>query len=104
MTRRKYDLYYTLNSSGADRSFSDSEKELFWKTSRTLDLSQSKAVMLLIYEHHLVQSDALTIPDPIAIPYNGKQRKNVVSFRDDKLPQTLKWILFKFFEVISGSP
>lgn len=103
MTRRKYDLYYTLNSSGTDRFFSAAEKDLFWKTSRTLDLSQSKAVILLIYEHYLVQSDALTIPDPIALPYNGKQRKNVVSFREDRLPQTLKWILFKFFEVISGS-
>ncbi len=100
--RRKYDLYYTLNTLIPKRAFSSAENSFFWKSMGKLDEAQSEAVILLIYEHFLVESKKETVDLQMlqALPYDGRQRKKTVSFRAESLPCALKWILYKFFEVI----
>ena len=103
MPRKKYDLYYTLNTHGRSTDFTPEENDVFWNTLRQLTLSQSSAVVLLIYEHFLVVRDLDTVPIEVVLPYVGKQTKRGVSFSFAAFPIELKWILFKFFEVVDGS-
>jgi len=100
-TRRKYDLYYTLNTNVSPREFTKEETVIFWANISKLDQLQSQAVTLLIYEHSLVMGELIVLPDPLVLPYGGKQKKTSVSFDFDLLPSNLKWILFKFFEVLN---
>ena len=101
MARRKYDLYYTLNTHIPSREFTKEELVTFWTNINKLDQLQSQAVVLLIYEHSLVTAEVTSLPDPLVLPYEGKQRKPSVSFNYNLLPSNLKWILFKFFEVLN---
>ena len=73
----------------------------FGPISDKLNQLQSQAVVLLIYEHSLVMEELTFLPDPLVLPYGGKQKKTSVSFDFDLLPSNLKWILFKFFEVLN---
>jgi hypothetical protein len=100
-TRRKYDLYYTLNTNIPVREFTKKEASIFWSDISKLNQLQSQAVVLLIYEHSLVMEELTFLPDPLVLPYGGKQKKTSVSFDFDLLPSNLKWILFKFFEVLN---
>lgn len=100
-TRRKYDLYYTLNTNIPVREFTKKEASIFLSDIRKLNQLQSQAVVLLIYEHSLVMEELTFLPDPLVLPYSGKQKKTSVSFDFDLLPSNLKWILFKFFEVLN---
>ena len=102
--RRKYDLYYTLNTHIPPREFTKDELSIFWTNISKLTHLQSQAVVLLIYEHSLVEADLMCLPDPLVLPYDGKQKKPSVSFGFDRLPSELKWILFKFFEVLNIPP
>ncbi len=54
-TRRKYDLYYTLNTIVPPREFTKDEAVIFWANISKLDQLQSQAVVLLIYEYSLVR-------------------------------------------------
>lgn len=103
IARRKYDLYYTLNTHIPPREFTKDELVIFWTNIGKLDNLQSQAVVLLIYEHKLVEAELMCLPDPLILPYEGKQKKTSVSFGYDLLPSNLKWILFKFFEVLNVS-
>ena len=100
-TRRKYDLYYTLNTHIPSREFTKEEMGTFWTNINKLDQLQSQAVVLLIYEHSLVTAELTSLPNPLVLPYEGKQKKPSVSFNYNLLPSNLKWILFKFFEVLN---
>ena len=105
--RRKYDLYYTLNTNIPVREFTPKEENGFWERINKLDSSQIQAVILLIYEHSLVTAETDTVvalPESLELPYGGKQRKTTVAFEFDLFPYELKWILFKFFEVLNVSP
>lgn len=102
MTRKRYDLYYTLNSHVQNRKFSLEENDIFWKTLTQLSLPQSRAAVLLIYEHFLVVQESDAVPEEVVLPYVGKQTKRGVFFSFNALPPELKWILFKFFEVVNG--
>ncbi len=99
--RRKYDLYYTLNTHIPTREFTKAELSLFWSNIGKLSNLQSQAVVLLIYEHSLVETESVALPVSLVLPYGGKQKKSSVSFAFDLLPSDLKWILFKFFEVLN---
>ena len=101
MARRKYDLYYTLNTHIPSREFTKEELVTFWTNINKLDQLQSQAVVLLIYEHSLVTAELTSLPNPLVLPYEGKQKKPSVSFNYNLLPSNLKWILFKFFEVLN---
>jgi len=101
-TRQKYDLYYTLNTNVPSREFTKEEASSFWANISKLDKLQSQAVVLLMYEHSLVMGELIVIPDPLVLPYGGKQKKTSVSFDFNLLPSNLKWILFKFFEVLDN--
>ena len=98
--RRKYDLYYTLNTNIPTREFTKEEKGVFWSSLSKLSQTQSQAVVLLIYEHSLVADNLSILHVPLMLPYGGNQKKNSVSFDFDLFPLGLKWILFKFFEVL----
>ena len=100
-TRRKYDLYYTLNTNIPIREFTKKEMTTFWANISKLDQLQSQAVVLLIYEYSLVMEELSFLPDPLVLPYGGKQKKTSVSFDFDLFPFNLKWILFKFFGVLN---
>ena len=100
-TRRKYDLYYTLNTNIPTREFTKEETAIFWTNISKLDQLQSQAVVLLIYEHSLVMDKLSFLHDLLVLPYGGKQKKPSVSFDFVLLPSNLKWILFKFFEVLN---
>ena len=102
--RRKYDLYYTLNTHIPTREFTKDELSTFWVNIGKLNNLQSQAVVLLIYEHSLVEAELMYLPASLVLPYGGKQKKTSVSFGYDLLPSNLKWILFKFFEVLNISP
>ena len=99
--RRKYDLYYTLNTHIPTREFTKDELDTFWVNIGKLNTLQSQAVVLLIYEYSLVEAELIYLPESIVLPYNGKQKKTSVSFEYERLPSNLKWILFKFFEVLN---
>ena len=100
-TRRKYDLYYTLNTNVPTREFTKEEAALFWANMSKLDQLQSQAVVLLIYEHSLVMDKLLSLPVSLILPYGGKQKQTSVSFDFGLLPSNLKWIIFKFLEVLN---
>ncbi len=100
-TRRKYDLYYTLNTNVPTREFTKDEQEFFWAKLSKLDSLQSQAVVLLIYEHSLVAEKLGSLPVSLMLPYGGKQKQMSVSFDFTIFPSELKWILFKFFEVLT---
>ena len=100
-SRRKYDLYYTLNTNIPSRAFTKEETVVFWANIGKLSEVQSQAVVLLIYEHSLVTAELTSLPNPLVLPYEGKQKKPSVSFNYNLLPSNLKWILFKFFEVLN---
>ena len=76
-TRRKYDLYYTLNTHIPTREFTKDELDTFWVNIGKLNTLQSQAVVLLIYEYSLVEAELIYLPESIVLPYNGKQKKNV---------------------------
>jgi len=101
IARRKYDLYYTLNTHIPTREFTKTEMATFWTNISKLDNFQSQAVILLIYEHSLIEAELMVLPDSLVLPYEGKQKKLSVSFEYDLLPSNLRWILFKFFEVLN---
>ena len=100
-TRRRYDLYYTLNTNIPPRGFTTEETGIFRTNIGKLDQLQSQAVVLLIYEHSLIAEELTSLPDLLTLPYGGIQKRISVSFDFDLLPSNLKWILFKFFGVLN---
>nr|QBK86697.1 MAG: BET bromodomain protein [Marseillevirus LCMAC103] len=96
MVREKYALYATYASHIPDREMTAAEQKAFDKALAALAADEQRAIVLLVYEHFLVEAKADEVPDPIALPYGGKERKNTASFVHGELPPALRWILAKF--------
>ena len=103
MGRKKYDLYYTLNSNIPDREFTPAEQAEFDEGVAALPGSTQEAVVLLIYEHFLVENKIDEVTTPVLLPYGGKERKTSVSYDYAALPLALRWILSKFVRIV-GRP
>jgi len=91
-----YPLYHTLNKNLKKNDMSKSETEKLKKKIATLDEDSKKAVILLIVEHaRVVDNFEIDVEKP-ALPYGLKQRQENLEINMDKLPQDIKWILWKF--------
>lgn len=62
------------------------------------DEEKKKAVFLLIAEHARLESGEIDIGNYI-VPYEGVAKHDNISFNIEKIPISLKWILWKFMNI-----
>jgi hypothetical protein len=91
-----YPLYHTLNRNTKNKDMSKIENEKLKKKLESLKDDSKKAILLLIVEHaRVVDKFPIDIENP-KLPYGMKQKRENLEINMDKLPQNLKWILWKF--------
>lgn len=92
-----YPLYHTLNKNLKKNDMNKTEKDKLKKKLGSLkDDSSKKAVILLIVEHARCVDDFYIDIEKPTLPYGMKQRQENLEINMDKLPETLKWVLWKF--------
>jgi len=97
MIREKYMLYDTLLKKRKLTKENISDLKINIKK---LNKKQQEAVVLLIFEHSLRETEQDSI-DTIELPYSIKCDKNSTVINLDELPKELKCILVNFIEHIS---
>jgi len=92
-------LYYTLNSNISKKDLPEGKKiELIKKISK-LNQEQIEAFFLLICEHQKIENGI----DYKSIPYGGIKQKSGVQFDLQSFPIQLRWILYKFIDIVIKS-
>lgn len=95
---KHFQLYYTLNRDFQERDLNKSEKEFL--RNKLTELKQNRkgleAFVLLIFEHYFVEHGEI----PKEVPYGGKQTREGCSFDIESFPVKLRWILYKFTNVV----
>lgn len=76
------------------------KKELLQKLS-TLTRDQTDAVFMLIVEHSRRYGNFEYNPTDIHLPYGLEQKAKTITFDLKKLPIPLRWILWRFSNVIT---
>jgi len=93
-----YPLYHTFKNV-KDTEMKKSENTKLIKKLETLDEESKKAVILLVIEHAKVVDEFVVNIEKIKLPYGMKQIGDDVELNIDKLPNLLKWILWKFLNL-----
>lgn len=91
-----YPLYHTLNKNVKNTAMTKTENGKLLKKLAVLDEESKKAIVLLITEHARVTEDFIVNVEKPKLPYGMKQNKENVEINMEKLPNSLKWILWKF--------
>lgn len=91
-----YMLYHTLNKNLKTTPMSKAESEKLKKKLSGLNEESKRAIILLIIEHSRVVDDFSINIEKLKLPYGMKQKNSDIEINMDKLPQPLKWVLWKF--------
>lgn len=93
-----YPLYYTLNKNVKDTDLPVKQKNVLLKfvKMKTLTENQKKVIILLSSEHARFIDGHEFDPDYFELPYGIYEDSKGVHFDLDKMPNELKWILYKF--------
>ena len=100
----KYGLYQTFAASDVPKNdLSMAEKKVLHEKFSTLVTDQAEAVFMLICEHARVNNDFDYDPQNVVLPYSLKQDEANVVIDLENLPMKLRWILWRFGNVITPS-
>jgi hypothetical protein len=92
----KYALYYTFNKNIPTKDLSSSQKKTFLSKVKSLDDESKRVLISLILEH--ATFNEMEIKNKL--PFGCKTKQDTVTIDLDKLPLELRWILFKFLNVV----
>jgi len=96
---QKYHLYSTLVVNTPNRPFSDRKRKILLEKLREVDEERVEPLFMLIIEHSRVNGVNIDF-ETFKLPYRGKvSEKNDVTFKLEKFPDELLWVLWKFFGV-----
>lgn len=93
-----YGLYQTLSFNIPKRDLSLTQKKELVKRISTLGKKQCEALLLLICEHARSSGDFDI--QTLEIPYTGKQEGGNVVFDFSKFPVSLRWVTWRFIQVV----
>lgn len=95
----KYQLYYTLNKDIESRKLTDKEIDglISFFNSKKFTQDKKKAVILLCIEHSIAVDEYEYDSDNMQLPYDIIEEDDAVVIDFEKLPDKLKWILYKFY-------
>ncbi len=106
---RAYGLYQTLTSTSFDDSklsqkdlSTDQKKELLCKLS-AINKAQTDAIFMLIIEHARINNEFIYDQTNMKLPYGLEQKSKIIVFDLKNLPISLRWILWRFSNVIVGT-
>lgn len=100
---KKYPLYYTLNTNISKAKMTKAQDLELKKKLDAASGDFRKAIIMLIAEHSRVASDHIFDETDITLPYEGVQDGDDVVFDLKNIPQSLKWILWKFVNLNTSS-
>ena len=107
-----YGLYQTfapsrrsgeLPSDLPKKELTTKEKKTLLRKLSSLNKDQTEAVFMLICEHARQNNDFDYDPSDIQLPYGLQQKSKTVVFDLKKLPVQLRWVLWRFSNVINQS-
>ena len=98
-----YPLYHTLNQNIPKTKLTKAQETKLIDRLGSLEGDAKKAVIMLATEHAKVVDQYVYDPDSIVVPYRGVQDGDDVIFDLKDFPVELKWILWKFIHLGSGS-
>lgn len=98
----EYGLYQTLKTNIPSKDLTSHQKDQLLQRLSNLTYQQKEAVFLLICEHAKQNVEgASKTENNYTIPYEGRQKDNDIILDMDKLPISLRWILYKFTDIIN---
>ena len=95
-----YGLYQTLNKNIPKQDLKAAQKTHILEKIITLSPRETEAVVMLVCEHARIQEDFIYDPEDIALPYDGSFDKKTATFDLKKMPIPLRWIIWKFLEIV----
>lgn len=99
----RYPLYHTLNHNIPKTKLTKNQETDLAKKLCLVNEDAKKAVVMLITEHSRVEGQYVYDPKNVVIPYSGTQEGNDVIFDLGKFPNELKWVLWKFVNLLNES-
>lgn len=98
---KTYGLYQTFSQNTPEDDLSEKEKKELKDFLLNLELDQKKAVFFLIIEHAIINDNFSYDPKKqLELPYDLLQNEKNLEFNLENLPINLKWILWKFHNMI----
>lgn len=100
MKKGNYGLYQTLNKNLPKQDLKAAQKSHIIERISNLTERESEAVVMLVCEHVRIHENFSYDPENIILPYESSFDKNTVTFDLKKMPIPLRWIIFKFLEIV----
>jgi len=98
---KTYGLYQTFSLNTPEEDLSEKEKRELKDFLLNADSDQKKAVFFLIIEHAILNDNFSYDPkNQLILPYDLIQNEKNLEFNLENLPINLKWILWKFHNMI----
>jgi hypothetical protein len=95
-----YGLYQTLNQNIPRQDLKAPQKTHILEKILNLSSRETEAIVMLVCEHARIHEDFVYDPKDITLPYGGSFDKKTATFDLKKMPITLRWIIFKFLEIV----
>jgi hypothetical protein len=100
MKKGNYGLYQTLNKNLPKQDLKAAQKSHIIERISNLKERETEAIIMLVCEHARIQENFSYDPENIILPYEGSFDKKTVTFDLKKMPIPLRWIIFKFLEIV----
>ena len=95
-----YGLYQTLDKNIPRKDLTEKEKKHILKKIKGAAPDQLEAMFMLICEDARLHDDFEGELENYELPYRGKSQDEGVQFNLERFPRRLRWIIFRFCNVI----